>query len=117
MSTTMKISSSTFNQSQIGNKTAVMNLVEQLPAEQGKLKALLLELQTLIAALPEVDKPKALAKAEALVTATTKTKEEQQNIVGKSVKYFKDLAEELSDLPEIGTKLGVLAAQIAVSYL
>lgn len=100
----------------LGDNSTLSQTIQHLPAEQGELKALLLALQTLIPQLPDVDQPKALAKAEAIVEATTKPKEEQQNIVKKSVKYFKDLAEDLSDLPEIGKKLGVLAAQIAALY-
>lgn len=100
----------------LGDNSTLTQTIQHLPAEQGELKVLLLELQTLIAALPINDQQEALAETKKLAELSTQPKEEQQGTVRKTVRYFKGLAADLTALPEIGTKLGVLAAQIAALY-
>jgi regulator of replication initiation timing len=93
----------------------VSQMIQQLPAENNELKTLLSQLQDLInkSTLPDRDKQEALTETKTIAEATTKPKEEQENIVRKTLRYFKGLATDLADIPEIAVKLGVTVAGIA----
>ena len=93
----------------------VSQTIQQLPAEQNDLKALLSQLQTLINTSPltETAKQKALSKTQDIVEATQKPEAEQQNIVQKTLGYFDGLADSLESGTETAIKLGETVAGIA----
>lgn len=115
----INITGSTINNSGILNlgeiNGNVSQTIQQLPAENNELKALLSQLQDLInkSTLPDHDKQEALAETKTIVEATTKPKEEQETIVRKTLRYFKGLATDLEDIPDIAVKFGVTVAGIA----
>jgi uncharacterized protein YjbI with pentapeptide repeats len=90
------------------------NTIQQLPPEHNELKVLLSQLQALInnSPLSEPDKKEALAETKTIAEATTQPEVEQQNIVRKTLRYFKGLSAELEDVPEIAVKLGKTVALI-----
>lgn len=92
----------------------VSQTIQQLPADQNDLKALLSQLQNQIIACPltETAKQKALSKTQDLAEATQKPKEEQQNIVQKTLGYFDYLADSLESGTETAIKLGKTVAEI-----
>lgn len=55
-------------------------------------------------------------EAKKLEQAVNQPKEEQESTVRKTVRYFKGLATELGDLPEIGIRLGTVIAQIVLLF-
>lgn len=93
----------------------VSQTIQQLPAEQNDLKALLSQLQALIntSPLPESAKQKALTKTQNIAEATKQPEEEQQNIVQKILGYFDGLADSLESGTETAIKLGKTLVEIA----
>lgn len=115
----IKIEGSTINNNGIFNlgeiNGNVSQTIQQLPAENTELKALLSQLQTLInnSTLPEHDKKEALAETKTIAEAAAKPKEEQETIVRKTLRYFKGLTADMEGIPETALKLGETAAGIA----
>ncbi|MDX8398815.1 MAG: hypothetical protein R8K20_01030, partial [Gallionellaceae bacterium] len=86
------------------------------PAEHGELKTLLTQLQTLIDTLPECEKAKALTETQSIAEAVSRPEVEQKNIVRQTLRYFKGLADDLGELPEIAIKLGKTIGKIALLF-
>lgn len=93
----------------------VSQMIQQLPAEQNDLKALLSQLQTLINTSPLTDsaKQKALTKTQDIAEATQQPEAEQKTIVQKTLGYFDGLADSLESGTETAIKLGETVAGIA----
>lgn len=110
------------------NNTGILNLgeingnvsqtIQQLPAEQNDLKTLLTQLQTLINSSPlsETSKQKALGKTQEIAEAPQKPEAEQKTLVQKTLGYFDGLSDSLEKVPETATKLGEIAAKIALLW-
>jgi hypothetical protein len=100
----------------ITNSTVTQKInPNQAPAvENSELQVALQELQTLIAQLPAHEQKEAQEEAKKLEQAVSQPQEEQESTVRKTVRYFKGLATELGDLPEIGIRLGTVIAQIVL---
>jgi Skp family chaperone for outer membrane proteins len=119
MNNHINITDSTINNNGILNlgeiNGNVSQTIQQLPAEQTDLKALLSQLQTLINTSPlsETAKQKALTKTQDIAEATQQPEEEQQNIVQKTLGYFDGLADSLESGTETAIKLGETVAGIA----
>lgn len=119
MSNHINITGSTINNNGILNlgeiNGNVSQTIQQLPAEQSDLKALLSQLQTLIntSPLPDTTKQKALTKTQDIAEATQQPEAEQQNIVQKTLGYFDGLADSLESGTETAIKLGETVAGIA----
>ncbi len=119
MNNHINITDSTINNNGILNlgeiNGNVSQTIQQLPAEQTDLKALLSQLQTLINTSPlsETAKQKALSKTQDIAEATQQPEEEQQNIVQKTLGYFDGLADSLESGTETAIKLGEIVAGIA----
>jgi Skp family chaperone for outer membrane proteins len=118
MNNPINITGSTINNNGILNlgeiNGNVSQTIQQLPAEQTDLKALLSQLQTLINTSPlsETAKQKALTKTQDIAEATQQPEEEQQNIVQKTLGYFDGLADSLESGTETAIKLGEIVAGI-----
>lgn len=86
--------------------------------ENEELKTLLKQLHELIANsnLPDADKQDALAETQKLAAAAAQPKEEQPDLVRKTLRYFKGLASDLEGVPETALKLGGMVAQIGVLF-
>lgn len=118
----IKIEGSTINNNGILNlgeiNGNVSQTIQQLPAEQNDLKALLSQLQTLInnSRLPERDKKEALAETKTIAETAGKPKEEQESIVRKTLRYFKGLSADMEGIPDIALKLGETVAGIALHF-
>ncbi|MDD1605529.1 MAG: hypothetical protein LUP96_02355 [Methylococcaceae bacterium] len=115
----LNITGSTINNNGIFNlgeiNGNVSQTIQQLPAEQNDLKALLSQLQTLINTSPltETVKQKALTKTQDIAEVTKQPEEEQKNIVQKTLGYFDGLADSLENGTETAIKLGETVAGIA----
>lgn len=97
-----------------GDNNALSNAIQQLPAENNELKALLNQLQILInnSILPDTDKKEALSETKIIAEAALESTEQQQSIVRKALRYFKGLSTELEGIPETALKFGETIAQI-----
>lgn len=115
----VNITGSTINNNGIFNlgeiNGNVSQTIQQLPAEQNDLKALLSQLQTLINTSPltEAVKQKALTKTQDIAEVTKQPEEEQKSIVQKTLGYFDGLADSLESGTETAIKLGETVAGIA----
>lgn len=96
--------------------TQQINQNQPPAAENVELKNLLNEFQALIAKLPAHEQKEAQDEAKKLEEAANKPKEEQESTVRKTLRYFKGLAADLGDLPEIGTQFGEVIAKIGLQF-
>jgi hypothetical protein len=119
MGNTTTITDSTINNNGVMNlgeiNGNVSQTIQQLPSEQGELKILLGQLQTLIndSSLKPDDKQEALTETKTIAEAANKPDEEKQSAVRKTLRYFKGLAEDLKDLPETALKIGAVVTKIS----
>jgi hypothetical protein len=98
-----------------GDNSNQSNSITGTAPENEELKT---QLQELIASsnLPAADKQDALAEAQKLAEAAAQPKEEQPDLVRKTLRYFKGLAGDLEGLPETALKLGGMVAQIGALF-
>jgi hypothetical protein len=105
----------TLNQAEIIN---LNNAINNDPALNSELKALLIQLQTAIGSskLSEKDKQQAITATQSLVEAAKKPPEQQKDLIGDTLDYFKQLSDKLDGLPETAIKLGGAVAKIALWF-
>lgn len=106
----------TLNQAEIIN---LNNAINNDPALNSELKALLIQLQTAIgnnSTLSDKDKQQAITATQSLVEAAKKPPEQQKNLIGSTLDYFKQLSNDLDGLPETAIKLGESVAKIALWF-
>ena len=108
-----------YNEGSITNSNASagdMNIQNNQGIGKDELKEVLSQMQALINSSPlsEAAKQKASGKIQDITEATTKPEAEQKNIIQKTLGYFDGLADSLESVPEKATKLGELAAKIAI---
>lgn len=109
------ITGSTVHGSVVTAETVENSFNSQSSESQNELKELVEQLKTLInnSPLPEAAKQKALSKTRDIAEVTKQPKEEQKNIVQKTLGYFDGLADSLENIPETAQKLAKTAAGIA----
>lgn len=118
----INITGSTINNSGILNlgeiNGNVSQTIQQLPAEQNDLKALLSQLQTLINSSPlsDTSKQKALSKTQEIAEVPKKPEAEQKTLVQKTLGYFEGLNDSLEKAPETAVKLGETIGKIALLF-
>ena len=66
--------------------------------------------------LPVTEQSDALAETQKLAAVSAQPPAEQVSIVRKTVRYFKGLATDLTDLPDTAIKLAETAAKIALLF-
>jgi hypothetical protein len=98
-----------------GDNSILTNTLQQIPPENSELKTLLSQLQTLInnSTLADSHKKQALAEIQTIAEATSQPKEQQQNIIVKTLHTFKNLSAKLENTPETAIKLGETMTKIS----
>lgn len=84
----------------------------------GELKNLLLELKNSISnsTLSAQHKQQAIIAAQTLAEMSKKPPEQQKNLLGSTLDYFKQLSNDLDSLPGTAVKLGETVAKIALWF-
>ena len=101
----------------LGDNSTVTASIAALPDASGELKALLLELQQVIAtsAMKDDDKQQAGQQVNQLAAAAADNPLENQPAVVKNFsRWFKGFVDDIKDLPETAVKLGETVAKIVL---